>query len=371
MEFKDQINYLEFWESGFESINDNIEQDSIDLNPVKIREPSPDVFIDSSSDEEKTDLDTKKAAVLNQIILMMKTEQDGVRFFIMDSIRKLLTTSSSSTSRELFYKCPINVGIDVFYRKVSLLFDIRCLESMLRLLQLHRIFNLLNVLPIDLRIFSSPKGLVAGDLKITFENGEVIQCLQSVASVIPTQVGNVKVETGAEAIILVEKDTVFKKLLEQQIFKKLKNFILLTGKGYPDINTRLLLKRLLDHKKMKVYCLVDGDPYGIHIMTVYRYGSKALDHVKEQISCPEIKWIGITPSEMQQLKLPMIPLTEFDKITLNTLLKNDNIEKKIKDELLIQKGLNAKTEIEYLSFPPLNYNLTDYIAEKISHGLFI
>lgn len=212
---------------------------------------------------------------------------------------------------------------------------------------------------------------MAGDLKITLESGDIIQCLKSTASIIPAQLGNIHIETNAQAILLVEKDTVFKKLLEQRIFEKLENCILITGKGYPDINTRLLLKKLLDQKNIKVYCLVDGDPYGIHIMTVYRYGSKALFHVKEQISCPQVHWIGITPSEMKTMNLPMTPLTEFDKTTLNTLLKNQNIEEKIKVELLVQKSLNAKTEIEYLSFPPFNYNLADYITEKIKHGLCI
>lgn len=208
-------------------------------------------------------------------------------------------------------------------------------------------------------------------MKIILEKGEIIQCLTSIATTIPVQLGNVCVETSADTIILVEKDTVFQNLIEQKVFEKIHNMILITGKGYPDISTRLFLKKIVMSKDIKVYCLVDGDPYGIHIMTVYRYGSKGLDHVKKRITCPEVRWIGIMPSEMKRLNLPMAPLTEIDRSAVNTLLRNENTHQRIKDELEIQKRLDAKTEIEFLSLPPFNYNLSDYIAEKIKHKLYI
>lgn len=45
------------------------------------------------------------------------------------------------------------------------------------------------------------------------------------------------------------------------------------SKGFPDVNTRLFLRKLTDHLNLPVYALVDADPYGIEIMCVYRYGS--------------------------------------------------------------------------------------------------
>lgn len=136
MEFKDTINYLEFWERGFEGVDDyvdcedespvcsgfskfDLESKSSILPDPNIRAPSPDIFADSS-DEEALDFDTKQAAILNQVHVMMNGEQDEVKLFILDSIRRLLSTSSSCTSRELFYKCPVNIKIELFYMKVSL-----------------------------------------------------------------------------------------------------------------------------------------------------------------------------------------------------------------------------------------------------------
>lgn len=48
----------------------------------------------------------------------------------------------------------------------------------------------------------------------------------------------------------------------------------LKGKGYPDINTRLMLKKVFDSHKLPIYVLTDGDPHGIEIMLTYRYGSQ-------------------------------------------------------------------------------------------------
>ncbi|KAL5283625.1 SPO11 family protein [Megaselia abdita] len=362
MIFDNSLDYMEFWEQEIESLEDDEEENTFEPSIIcagnsGLRQLSPNVFADHTSDEEDVTsnayLDSKKATILNQVNQMILLEQDGVKVFLMNSIRTNFTTSSSSTTRELFYKCPLNVTMDAFYKK------------------LHQLFTSLNVLPSDLKIFTSPKGLIAGDLKIILDNEVIIQCHVSVATTIPCQIENLKIETKAETIVLVEKDTVFEKLIEQKIFKKLENVILLTGKGYPDINTRLFLKKVLELKKFQVYCLVDGDPYGIHIMTIYRYGSKALNQASEQLSCPEIKWIGITPSEMRKFNLPKSPLTLVDQTKLNKMLEREYLNLNIKKELEIMKKIDAKTEIEYLSLPPFNYNLTDYIAQKIKDNLCI
>lgn len=46
------------------------------------------------------------------------------------------------------------------------------------------------------------------------------------------------------------------------------------AKGYPDVSTRVLLARLEAQLKVPVLAVVDADPHGIHIMCVYRFGTK-------------------------------------------------------------------------------------------------
>lgn len=53
----------------------------------------------------------------------------------------------------------------------------------------------------------------------------------------------------------------------------------LKGKGYPDINTRSLLKKIWDDCHLPIYALVDADPFGIEIMLSYRHGSKVSNEI--------------------------------------------------------------------------------------------
>lgn len=47
--------------------------------------------------------------------------------------------------------------------------------------------------------------------------------------------------------------------------------------------------------------LVDADPYGLDILSVYNYGSKALRHEDERLSSNgKIKWLGIYSSELSR-----------------------------------------------------------------------
>lgn len=52
----------------------------------------------------------------------------------------------------------------------------------------------------------------------------------------------------------------------------LSNF-LFQGKGYPDMNTRFLLKQIWLKYRLPMYILTDADPHGIEIMLTYRHGS--------------------------------------------------------------------------------------------------
>lgn len=48
---------------------------------------------------------------------------------------------------------------------------------------------------------------------------------------------------------------------------------LLQAKGYPDVSTRLLLKKISDWTHVPIYGLMDADPHGIEIFCVYKFGS--------------------------------------------------------------------------------------------------
>lgn len=105
-------------------------------------------------------------------------------------------------------------------------------------------------------------------MSITLVDNQVIDCAIPGGALIPQIVSNVtSIRTRAMFVLVVEKEAAFQKLLEENCPRAL-NCILVTGKGYPDTATRMLVKLLSD--KMPVYIVVDADPFGVDIMLIYR-----------------------------------------------------------------------------------------------------
>jgi meiotic recombination protein SPO11 len=89
-------------------------------------------------------------------------------------------------------------------------------------LAIREICCLLSTTPWELGVMSTSKGLVAGDLKIITVNDETIDCSTEGGILLPHSIAGLKrLETTARFVLLVEKDTVFKKLLDSLIFDKL------------------------------------------------------------------------------------------------------------------------------------------------------
>ena len=62
--------------------------------------------------------------------------------------------------------------------------------------------------------------------------------------------------------------------------------------------------------------LVDSDPYGLKIMSVYSSGSKQMSYDSSHLTTSDIKWLGVRPSDLDRYNLPAqcrLPLTEHDR----------------------------------------------------------
>ncbi|XP_058442709.1 uncharacterized protein LOC131425120 [Malaya genurostris] len=178
--------------------------------------------------------------------------------FLLSEIFKLLATQSSCTKRELYY------------RDTQLTHNQRTVDEGLR-----DVCFLLKADLWELNVFSSSKGLVAGPLKFRSKHDEMIDCFNSLGTLVPTDVnGLVEIIVDADLLLIVEKDTVFRRLLDDGVLERLsKKIIIITSKGYPDVGTRLLLNKIWNKYHTPMYALVDADPYGIEIYCVYKFGS--------------------------------------------------------------------------------------------------
>ncbi|KAF4598029.1 endodeoxyribonuclease [Pleurotus pulmonarius] len=74
------------------------------------------------------------------------------------------------------------------------------------------------------------------------------------------------------------------------------------GKGYPDIATRQLVKTLSDNlpNTVPILALVDGDPYGLDILSTYKYGSNSLKHENHKMAAERVQWIGLRVGELAE-----------------------------------------------------------------------
>jgi DNA topoisomerase VI subunit A len=51
--------------------------------------------------------------------------------------------------------------------------------------------------------------------------------------------------------------------------------------------------------RVPILALVDADPYGLDILSVYKYGSYATAHEGDTLTAPRIELLGIKITEMQ------------------------------------------------------------------------
>ncbi|KAL6570850.1 hypothetical protein OROGR_000400 [Orobanche gracilis] len=201
-------------------------------------------------------------------------------------------------------------------------------------------------------------GLVMGWLRFA-EAGRIFDCINSpnMAHHIPVHVEDVEdIISVSEYILVVEKESVFQRLANDHFCRQNRCIV---GRGYPDIPTRRFLHLLMEKLLLPVYCLVDCDPYGIDILTTYRFGSMHMSYDSKSLRLPEMRWLGALPSDCQRYQLPeqcFLPLTaeESERSEL---------------QLLLDRGV--KFEIEALSAHSITFLAENYLPSKIRGGEFI
>ncbi|XP_032666985.1 meiotic recombination protein SPO11 [Odontomachus brunneus] len=270
---------------------------------------------------------------------------------IMAETHCLLLTNTTKTKRSFYYdlKNPTTESLAPNQRYID-----RALNN---------VANLLKCAPWDLRLLPTAKGLVAGNMSITLVDNEVIDCAISGGTLIPQIVSNVtSILAKAMFVLVIEKEAAFQKLLEENCPRAL-NCILVTGKGYPDVATRMFVKLLSDKMDLPVYIVVDADPFGVDIMLIYRFGSTALCKENEYLACPKARWLGIFPSELLTLGARTTPLTEADIAKLRSIEARAYVSEAVSKELsILRKG---KAEIEAVSSLSKNFLTATYVPYKI------
>ena len=280
--------------------------------------------------------------------------------------RELVLTSDFATKRDAYYQSK-NWGEAMFTEQS---------ESDMVMDDIEAMFSVEGVSREQLRYIPDEHGgAVAGELIVNdtdLETGKIerIDCTKfgSGAYSIPSLVEHLTFETKAKFILCIETGGMFQRLQSHKFWQK-SHCILISMAGVPTRATRRFVRRLSDQCKLPVYAFVDCDPYGIsNIYRTLKVGSGNAAHINRFFCVPQASFLGVTPSDIVEYKLPTHPLKDVDVKRAKDALKNDPFFKIHKPwaqamEQLIKMGVRA--EQQALARWGLNYVIDEYLPRKL------
>lgn len=253
---------------------------------------------------------------------------------------------------------------DIYYQEVPLFDHKQAVSDQLLQLLAHSLgtdLHLLNILP-------SQKGLM-------YQYG------MSEPILIPIHFKNPSVcdVNNLKAVVIIEKDAVFKSLINHIVANTLtdyKQMLFVTGKGYPDNLTKQFIHHLCLTIDVPVLGFMDSDVYGSHIFRTYKY-------VGTQNILNNLRLMGCYIMEFQSCLLASFNITIRDfRLMVNFISTTLSLRHNSKDMLEIGQ-LNhwiRNTQRSMLLFKKAEMNVIrdnhsflsstiSYILSKLDHYL--
>nr|AIW60886.1 Spo11 [Schmidtea mediterranea] len=292
----------------------------------------------------------------NKHLIKRKTASE---LCILSIIHQLLIKNMKSTKRNIFY-----MNIELFVNQKYLDFIIECISKKIGLSR------------IEMNIEASSKSLIYGDVMLNHRVNEPIHCLSS-HNGINLSSGFTFSQKGLKLIkfiLVVEKDATFQNLIDRNFCSLFNPSILITAKGFPDLNCRFLLNsRDSTIINIPVFCLVDADPFGLSIYCSFKYGSKKfslLDANQDIIRSHNMKLIGLLATDIEKLqfqKNEILTLSPADKRIL-VGIQNEKFymtDSDVKLQVECFSRLQAKAEIQSLDNLGTDYLIKEYLYKKL------
>ncbi|SCV71994.1 BQ2448_4688 [Microbotryum intermedium] len=242
----------------------------------------------------------------------------------------------------------------------------------------------------ELGVGSSPKGLFSGHISLLLSNSTVVQgSLSRTGTLIPPidQLLGIHYPVSVAEdctrrirwVLVVEKEAIFSTLSSSALLldSALGPGVLITGKGYPDMATRHLLKKLsVDLSHIPIMALVDADPHGTEILATYACGSKSLQHEKEGLVVERMECIGVKHDDLHGMNIDrrsLIVLSARDRKKAVSLLKRDDLKDDWRRELqhTLHRGYKAEIEIIGSSSSIVNddQGILNYVVDRVGRTL--
>lgn len=230
-----------------------------------------------------------------------------------------------------------------------------------------------------LHLRAEPKGRMAGDLTVLDRVRNKVDSIDlsrmgSGGWAVPSIVEQIEFkDVGIEYVLVAEKNAIFDRLNEDGYWKKNK-CLLMTTAGQAARGARRLLQRISTELKIPCYCLTDSDPYGWYIYSTMKYGSMALAHESNRLGCPDLKFLGMSTSDIEHydlrnvtIKAKEVDIKRAEEMKAYAWFKTKEWQSEI--DLFLEKKLKA--EIQALSSKSLQYISNTYLPEKIKNQDFL
>ena len=220
-------------------------------------------------------------------------------------------------------------------------------------------------------------GEIAGELIVIDKDSNTgkeirIDCTKfgSGAYSIPSSIEELKFQTKAKFILAIETAGMFQRLVKHGYYKQA-NCILISMGGVPTRACRRFIRRLSDEMKIPVYAFCDGDMYAFfNIYRTLKVGSGNAAHLSEYFCVPKARYLGITPQDIIDYKLPTHNLKDVDIKRGKDAIKNDPFvhqHKEWEKAIQLQLKMGVRAEQQALAKWGLNYVIEKYLPEKLKN----
>ena len=222
-----------------------------------------------------------------------------------------------------------------------------------------------------LGVTCASRGAVAGRLQLKEDNAWADLSASGRGHAIPGDmawVASAALRSDAAYILVVEKDAVFNRLLQERACERL-GAVMLTARGQPDLASRAFLARLsalLPHAP--VLALVDWNPSGVLILATYRVGSLRMGLEAGRYAVP-VRWLAARHGDLaERSDDELLPLTARDQTLIRNMLNAPRLGAAgpaVAAELRAMEQRGRKAELEALYSADAASSLTDLLLPKI------
>ena len=294
-------------------------------------------------------------------LLTLTSVQDTTRMMkVIEIIYELLQKHKHMTKREVFYG-DVNLFLDQKFSDTSI----------------EDVGVLLKTTRNSTGVVATARGSAAGRLRL--RDGDEIIDLDAQGSgswSITPMIDRVDVlESDAEFILVIEKEAAMMRIVEDRWWRKYP-CIALTAQGVGNVATRTFLKKINKELKLPTYCVVDCDPYGHYIYSVYIRGSKRLSYESPFLATPDMHLLGVLTHDLDNFGIDpscRIPMKKEDIKRLDDMLSEDFVQNnpRWRDDLELMKKYKVKAEIQALSSHGIEYLTDTYLPNKLYSGDWI